>query len=50
MLTVHLAYSVVSPVIRVVKTNGVARPLSAYQPAKVLPVLVGTAGAAPALL
>jgi len=44
MLGVHLAYSVVSPRSGVAKLNAVSRPLSAYQPAKRYPVLVGLAG------
>jgi hypothetical protein len=34
-LAVHLAYSVVSAVIAVVKAKAVARPASEYHPAKV---------------
>ena len=42
--TNHLAYSVVAEVIGVVKENCVVKPASKYQPLKVNPLLVGTAG------
>ena len=43
-MTVHLAYSVVSPTIGVVKMKAELSAASLYQPAKVLPVLVGAVG------
>ena len=43
-MIVHFVYSVVFVVIGVAKLNELARPLSEYQPTKLLPVLVGSAG------
>ena len=44
VLTVHCAKSVVSEVIGVVKSHAVPPMAEVYQPAKVEPVLVGSAG------
>ena len=49
-MIVHLAYSEALVVIGVAKLNELARPLSEYQPTKVLPVLVGAVGAVAAVL
>ena len=49
-LIVHFECRVMSAVIAIVKTNAVVRPGSEYQPAKVLPVLVGSTGTAAAVL
>ena len=49
-MIVHFAYSVVLTVVGVAKLNELARPLSEYQPTKVLPVLVGAVGAVAVVL
>jgi len=40
----HLAYTVVSAVIGVAKSNGVSQAASEYQPANSLPTFIGAVG------